>query len=435
MTPNRSQHKVEKRLCPQCNQVKSFPARNQTCSPECASAFARNKSGEMMPINSETRDITNNRLTINLPQTNIRTLEQLIKACDVDVKEWQVDRFVVNKWEVGRKAKSIAMTYSDGVANGQVHDSGEIFVEQLYQVKATFIRKVEVISVQAELANLREEFKRTAPALKPIKRPKKQAGNMLELSIPDLHIGKLAWGKETGHGDYDVRIAESLFDQAVNTLIERTQAYKFDEICFVVGNDLLNSDNLDGNTTAGTPVTNDSRYQKTFKVARLMVTRAIERLREIAPVRVIVVSGNHDKLGAWHLGDSLECYFHKCPDVTVHNEPTARKYYQWGKVMLMWTHGDKAKANRLPLLMATEQPAIFGATAFREIHTGHLHKVHLEETNGVRVRILPSLSEADDWHSENGFVGNMRSAEAYVWSLTEGLIGTAVFTAPVYSAN
>ena len=44
----------------------------------------------------------------------------------------------------------------------------------------------------------------------------------LELTIPDLHLGKLAWGHETGHGDYDVRIAERTFETAVAALIERT---------------------------------------------------------------------------------------------------------------------------------------------------------------------------------------------------------------------
>jgi hypothetical protein len=92
----------------------------------------------------------------------------------------------------------------------------------------------------------------------------------------------------------------------------------------------------------------------------------------------------------------------------------------------MFTHGDKGKRNDYPLLMATEQPEMFGQTKYREAHTGHTHQTKLDEQHGVRVRVLPALCEADDWHAENAFVGNLRSAEAYVWNKDEGLINIAI---------
>ncbi len=161
-----------------------------------------------------------------------------------------------------------------------------------------------------------------------------------------------------------------------------------------------------------------------------MMTRTIERLRLVAPVDVVMVSGNHDALSVWHLGDSLECYFDKCPDVRINNDPTARKYHQFGSVMLMFTHGHQGKAADYPLLMATEQPAMFGSTKFREAHTGHQHKTKLDEQHGVRVRVLPALCSADDWHAERGFVGNILSAEAYVWNKDEGLVTIAIYSLP-----
>jgi DNA repair exonuclease SbcCD nuclease subunit len=177
-------------------------------------------------------------------------------------------------------------------------------------------------------------------------------------------------------------------------------------------------------------VSSDGRYQKTFVVGRNRVIAFIELARTRAKkVIVIVCPGNHDTLSAWHLGDSLECYFHKYKDVEIRNEPTPRKYHQFGQVMLMFTHGDKGKKDKYPLLMATEEPEMFGKTKFREVHTGHLHKTQLDEHNGIRVRVLPALCAADDWHAQMGFVGNLRSAEAYIWSREEGLVGTAIFTA------
>ena len=162
-----------------------------------------------------------------------------------------------------------------------------------------------------------------------------------------------------------------------------------------------------------------------------MLTEAIRRLRGVCPVRIITVPGNHDAITAWHMGDSLECIYGGQKGITFDNDPTPRKYYQWGKIMLGFTHGNKGKHADYPLLFATERPQMFGSTSWREIHVGHLHQVQLREKNGVRVRILPALCAEDIWHSENGYVGNIRSAEAYVWS-KEALIGTAIYAAPDY---
>src|SRR5208337_2294424 len=182
---------------------------------------------------------------------------------------------------------------------------------------------------------------------------------MLEINIADHHFGKLAWNKETGGSNYDTKIATDLFNRALETIIERAAAYKYDEVWFVVGNDLMNSDDTEGRTTKGTYVASDIRYQKTFAAVRNTIIAAIERLRSAfsgAVVKVIMVSGNHDKLSVWHLGDSIECYFHKCPDVVIDNEPRYYKYHEFGEVMVLFTHGDKGKRNDFPLLMATEQP-------------------------------------------------------------------------------
>ena len=144
---------------------------------------------------------------------------------------------------------------------------------------------------------------------------------------------------------------------------------------------------------------------------------------QIAPVKVVVVSGNHDFLASWHLGDSLECWFSKYEDVEIENQPKVRKYHQYGKCMLMFTHGNEGKREDYPLLMATENPVLFGATKWREAHCGHIHQTKTQEFHGVRVRILPALCPPDAWHAANGYVGNLRSAECYVWDKEEGLVG------------
>jgi len=96
--------------------------------------------------------------------------------------------------------------------------------------------------------------------------------------------------------------------------------------------------------------------------------------------------------------------------------------------LIMFTHGDKGKAKDLPLIMAAEKSILFGSTKFHEIHTGHIHTLKVEERHGIRHRTLPALCPPDAWHAENGYVGNLRSSEAFVWDEQEGLIGIVIYT-------
>ena len=71
--------------------------------------------------------------------------------------------------------------------------------------------------------------------------------------------------------------------------------------------------------------------------------------------------------------------------------------------------------------MAAEYPEEWGKSSYREILTGHMHKRWSDEMNGVIVRICPALCPADKWHSDNGYVGNRRAAEAFVYDYEGGL--------------
>lgn len=380
--------------------------RYRFATAECAQRKAR-KQIAAPPSSTEVEGDTTK---ITRPATKeIKTLEDLIEVCEVDTESFEVERWTCNKWD------------------GPTTEGTEPF----YQVKATLKRRVAVLAVKAEIEALKEEAK---SVIAPRAFPKLKAtasGRMLEVSIPDLHVGKMAWANETGWEHYDHKIAQRVYWDALKALIQRTKHLgPFERIVLPIGNDLLHIDSRVPTTTSGTPQDTDSRYYKLFTEVRRMVTNAIVDLRQLAPVHVIMVPGNHDSLSMWHLGDSLECLFHNTGDVTIENQPTQRKYHQFGKVMLLFTHGSSGKLPDYPLVMATEQPVMFGETEFREAHTGHRHQVKLEEYHGVKVRISPALCSPDAWHSENCYVGNGRSAEAFVWSADEGLIAMAHYTVP-----
>jgi hypothetical protein len=261
----------------------------------------------------------------------------------------------------------------------------------------------------------------------------KDTGILLEIATPDLHVGKLAHSIETGGRPYDVKIAIATFERALEALVARTAIYNVEEILLVAGNDLFNSDSPENETTAGTAVSCDGRFHKTFHHVRNMMVKAVERLRQIAKVHVLIVPGNHDRLTAYHLGDSLECYFHADPQVRVTNTPAVRKYVEWGKCLIGFCHGDEGRRTEYAQLMAVENPQAWGRTEYREIHTGHYHKQQLEEFHGVRVRILSALCPADDWHAAQGYIGAVRQAEAFVWSKAEGLLAQVYYNDDAHS--
>ena len=297
-----------------------------------------------------------------------------------------------------------------------------------YKMKTDADREQRSQEVRAEIEELKalakEEIKR-APQIK----VKKDTGLMLEIATPDLHAGKLCWPIETGGAPYDVKIAIATFERAIEVLLERTKTFDISEVLLCIGNDLFNSDNPEGTTTSGTSVSNDGRFHRTFRQVRTMMINAIERLRKIAPVRIVCVPGNHDMQTAYHLADSLECYFHADSQVIVENAPTARKYVRWGRCLIGFCHGHEGSRSDYPLLMASERPQDWSETLFREWHTGHYHRVQNEETHGVRVRILSALCSQDDWHALKGFVNQLRTAQAFVWSKTEGLIAEVFYNA------
>lgn len=250
--------------------------------------------------------------------------------------------------------------------------------------------------------------------------------HMLEVDVFDAHVGKLAWHEESGE-NFDSRIATDRVEAAVEDLLAQAKHYPLDSILLPWGNDLQQVDNLNGTTTSGTAVDRDSRYQLMYRRTFALSRRVISRLASVAPVRVLIVPGNHDQLSTFTLGVAIEAYFHADRRVSVDNSARPRKYHRYGTTLLGFAHGHAEPHRRLPMLMPVEEPTLWSQTTYREFHVGHFHKskvtepVKVDGENGVRVRILHALSGTDAWHATQGYVGEQAAAEGFVWSYTRGL--------------
>jgi hypothetical protein len=370
---------------------------------------------ENLPKEGVRRDDVAN--TVEMVTANPCTLEDLLKACKVDLTRWKVGRHVVNKWEVGVR-----------------QDNGTVSRTPLFQIKAY----LEPVAGLADADVIRDTIAwiraQTVVPVAPAKCDHRALGvedeTLLELSIPDIHFGKLAWHAETGK-DYDNEIAASLYMQATRALWAKASVFPVGRILLVVGNDFFNVNGAANATALGTPQSEDGRWPKTFRRGIALLKEQVEFLRGKAPggVDVVVIRGNHDAERMYMAGEVLAAMYAECKDVSVTNEPIKRQYIQWGTVLLGLTHGDKIKLDKLPLLMAGEAPQMWASTTHREWHIGHYH--HKKETqyhtgqehNSVRVRVLPSLTTADEWHYENGYVGAKQAAEAYLWAKKAGYVG------------
>jgi hypothetical protein len=404
---------------------RGFPTRDELRNHlSCGAQNARNLQLYLMDFfeapeerpktkEQETQSFKGDFWDITIPATDIHTEQQLIDYMQIDLEKWEIIECTFNKWSMGTEG------------GGQ---------QALFQVKARCKLKRPVLAVKDEIEALKQQAKQTVQIDVPkIIYPAHNSGLMLELSLYDLHFGKQSWPAETLDRPYDVKIAEAMTDRAVDVILGRANGFRYERILFVVGNDVLHSNDLENRTANGTVVDSDGRFQKAYITARRAMVRIIEKLKTLAPVEVLIVPGNHDRFSSFTLGDSLECYFHNDPNVNIDNAPSLRKYFQWGEVGLMFTHGDEGKRADYPLLFATENSRLFGNTKYREIHTGHHHTTKTEEYHGVRVRTISSLSTPDAWHAQKGFKGALRTAEAFVWSKDEGLIAQLTYNDDAHS--
>jgi hypothetical protein len=304
---------------------------------------------------------------------------------------------------------------------------GKVVTTPLWQVKVWLKPKKGLTPTEFRKELVEQLTKRSATYPKIRRTPSKER-LLYEVSIFDAHFGKLGWAPEVGE-NVDLKIAKDFYREGVEKLLNRVQRYSIERLLYPIGNDFLHTDNAHGTTTAGTPQDCDGRWQKAFMTGCQAIREGIEMMRQIAPVDVMVVPGNHDNTTMFFLGEVIKAVFEKCPDVNVNNAPNPRKYYDWGVSLLGFTHGNTEDQKELPRLMADEAPPeVWVRTRHREWHTGHFHKrketrfVSVDTRGACVVRTLPSLTGADAWHHSKGYTAQ-RAAEGYLWCHDTGYVG------------
>jgi len=351
-------------------------------------------------------------LEITEMQAGLKTLDELLDRCAIDRKEWHVRFFKPNSWPVLSKDGPIVFS----------------------QVKAV-LERIIPRQTSKRVNEMKEDLKAMSPKVGKFtydfcRRGGENNERLLEISAFDLHLGKYVDSSQAGHS-YNIEIAKEIYLSAIMDVVEKAQALGgIDRIVFPIGNDFLNVDNNQRTTTAGTPQDCDGNFPNIYKEGRKLLVKIINLLKEYAPVDVITCPGNHDSSSMFHISDAIDCYFYNDENVSVENSNRMRKYYGFGKNMIVFAHGDKGKMSDMPLAAATEEPEMWAKSRFRELHVGHIHQEKVTEVQGFKIRVIPSLSGTDVWHGERIYTGNLRVAQGFVFDSEHGL-ESIIYSKPV----
>ena len=338
--------------------------------------------------------------------TKIRTVEDLLAHIGADLTRFEVDRSEATKWETA--------TVNPETGEPTVTELHRVFVRLKPKAGPTTEEVIGALIVGTVIPR------------KPIviTRPRKaQSADILQaLVIADPHVGKYAWGEETGWQDYDVSIAKRLLRDAAGELLADGEYRHVGKRAIFLLGDYFHYDTPDAKTTKGTVLERDGRVEKMVEEGAAILFDIIEQSAAI-PTEVVLVPGNHDAMMTVALRHILKAYFRNDRRVTLNDAKTTRKYLTHGKCLLGLTHGDKAK-KRLGELMPAEVPHLWGASSYREWHTGHLHgEAEVQTVGGVVVRTAPALCPPDGWHAHEGYVGKPRGMQTFYYHADGALLG------------
>lgn len=334
----------------------------------------------------------------------IRTLEDLVKWADIDLEQFDCVSFTANRW---------------GNAKWECT-----------QCKGIFKPKIQKGLTPEEAA---EVFKEMIADYKPPKysmpcatrMSKVQSGNIAESVAMDVHLGSLTKRAETGV-DYDLNIAEKDLLESSRFHLDFISGYNPEKIIMPIGSDFFNTDTTENTTTRGTWQSEDSTWKHTFDVGCRLMISSIDLHKQVSPVEVLVIIGNHDTQRSFALGAFLTAWYRNDQLVTIDNDPTVRKYFSWGTTLIGLSHGEERNGTNYLGLMNNEAREECGGAIYKEFHLGHKHHLNVKEDLGFRVRGLGGLTANDGWHSKMGYAA-LRESQAFIINESRGIVAQSSF--------
>lgn len=281
--------------------------------------------------------------------------------------------------------------------------------------------KNEQVTYEEIRKDLVDELKQFAPKYPTFKRTHPKEGHLLVIDPADIHIGKLCEAFETGE-DYNNQIAVQRVMEGVKGILDKTSSFDIDKILFIGGNDILHIDVPSRKTTSGTPQDTTGMWYSNFLIAKKLYIDVIELLLTVADVHFTFNPSNHDYASGFFLADVISSWFHNNKNITFDVSIAHRKGFKYGQNLIGTTHGDGAKQQDLPLLLAQEFPNWWSETKHRYVYTHHLHHKIAKDYVGVTVESLRTPCGTDSWHHRNGYQHNPKAVEGFLHHKLHGQI-------------
>jgi len=246
------------------------------------------------------------------------------------------------------------------------------------------------------------------------------------ISINDLHSGSLAWGQETGYGDWDLDIAMNRLRMWLLKLLNHVREENVDEIILYYNGDILHTNGqVPMTATPGSDhvLDTDSRHFKVINTTGEEIIYTTDIAAQIADVRLVIKRGNHDGDSYLGLLQGAKWRYHNQPNVTVEMDPNNYWAHIFGKVALFGHHGDKIKPDRLVMQFLQRYRKDIAEVEHITVWTGDKHHRKVEQFPGVMWEQASNWCEPDQYGSD---YGDTAMAQAVIYDEIEG--ETARFT-------
>lgn len=323
-------------------------------------------------------------------ENRITSIEKLLKHTKVDTNIWEAKNAKVNSWQVGTSETE----------------------ETLIQVEVQLYPYDQKPEDDVLIELLENELSKTAPKAF-ISTKGAKNGNLLELSLPDF-LGLAVLEDNGANIKSATKIGSDKWNAAIKEMLTRANGANISRILLPISSTFSIVD-LKKNKGGWLP---------TFLNGAKLLTDAIEKLAQIAPVDIQVVFGTGRSTRDHFIGVYLNTWFKNHKTVTVDNSTNERKYYRFQQNLIGLT-GNQLNPNRLPNIMATEVKSLWAETEFQEWHFGGKPstKETAREHNGCTVRQVSSLTKADALAPHKDRIVDNAKTEAFIYRPEGGIIG------------
>lgn len=238
----------------------------------------------------------------------------------------------------------------------------------------------------------------------------------------DPHSGSYG-RKQYGGDDWDIKEFEKVNKAAMSSLVS-SLPYAHTALLVDLGDLIHDPSAGKGQTNSGNQLDCDGLFWESVEAAIRVKIYTIQLMLSRFPAVVVrIANGNHDGRAAGYISRILEAFYRNEDRVTVVRNDTAFWYYQHGKTAIGVSHGDTVrKGADYPLLMANDQPQLWGETECRYWLLGHVHHKDVKDYPGCRVEYFPTLAGKDNYHHSAGYRAP-REITAMVYSAEYGEVG------------